>query len=88
MTTVSTAEAAETLPELMLRAHSEKVAIRSEDGELVYLVPSDDMERERLARIESFNAICRLASEELRRSLEADGLTVEEFMADVMKDLE
>lgn len=87
MTTVSTAEAAETLSDLMLRSHNEKVAIRSESGDLVYLVPSDDVERERLARIESFNAICKLASEELRRSLEADGLTVEGFMADVMEDL-
>jgi len=87
MTTVSTAEAAAELPELMARARHEQIAIRDGNGDLVYLVSSEQVERERLAKVAAFEEACRDASEELRRNLAADGITVEDFMAEVLKDV-
>ena len=87
MTTVSTAEAVAALPDLMARSRHEKIAIRDGAGDLVYLVSSEQIERERRAKVDAFRESCRLASEELAKNLAAEGISVDEFMNDVLKDL-
>ena len=87
MTTVSTAEAVAALPDLMARSRREKIAIRDSAGDLVYLVSSEQIERERRAKVDAFRESCRQASEELEKNLAAEGISVEEFMNDVLQDL-
>ena len=86
MTTVTTAEAAANLPGLIERSRSEKVAIRDETGAVAYLVPAEQAERDQLIRILVFEESCRQMSQELAKNLAAGGLTVEEFLADLLQD--
>jgi hypothetical protein len=87
MTTVTTIEAAAALPELIERSRSETVVIRDGDRDVAYLISPEQMERERVAKVAAFREACHLASDELERSLAAEGISVEDFVADALKDL-
>jgi hypothetical protein len=86
MTTVSTNEAIQTLPELMERSRFEKVAIQNADGSLVYLVPSSRVPEEQLAKVKAFEQARDAMASELAMNLAKDGITVEEFVEDVLRD--
>jgi hypothetical protein len=86
MTTVSTSEAIQTLPELMERSRSEKVAIRDLDGSLVYLVPSQPISGEQLAKVAAFETSRNALATELVGNLAKEGITVEEFVEDLLRD--
>jgi len=87
MTTVSTAEAKETLPELIGRR--EPVMIREGDQNvamLISLVPKQFNEEERQLRWSRFLKTRDSVAAELEASLAKDGITVEEFLKDALED--
>jgi hypothetical protein len=87
MTTVSIAEAIETLPDLMKRAQTESVYIRDEHGtEAMLLSMGSRTAAEREEAWRHADALSKHASKLLEESLAKDGITVEDFLADAFAD--
>jgi len=90
MTTVSIEEATRTLPNLVEESRSGTIVIRDEAGDaamLISLRPRQATEDKRKAAIEEMHRLSEKISAELEESLAKDGLTVEEFLADVLTDV-
>ena len=90
MRTVSIEEAARTLPDLVEESRSATVVIRDGAGDaamLISLRPRPATEGKRKAAIEDMHRLSEKISAELEESLAKDGLTVEEFLADVLTDV-
>jgi hypothetical protein len=88
MTTVSIAEAEKDLSALLQRAQTESVAIRDENGvETILLSMRPKTEAELEAAWERAEALSRIGSDILEKSLAKDGITVEQFLADALADV-
>ena len=90
MTTVSIEEATRTLPNLVEESRSGTIVIRDEAGDaamLISLRPRQVTEDRRQAAIDEMYRLSEKISAELEESLAKDGLTLEEFMADVLTDV-
>jgi len=90
MTTVSIEEAARTLPDLVEESRGGTIVIRDDAGDaamLISLRPRQVTKDKRKAAIEEMHRLSEKISGELEESLAKDGLTVEEFMADVLTDV-
>lgn len=90
MTTVSIEEAARTLPHLVEESRTGSIVIRDGSGDaamLISLRPRQVTEDRRKAAIEEMHRLSEIVSAELEESLAKDGLTVEEFLADVLTDV-
>jgi hypothetical protein len=88
MTTVSIAEAEKDLSALLQRAQTESVAIRDNDGvETILLSMRPKTEADLEAAWERMDTLSKQASAELEASLAKDGITVEEFLADALRDV-
>ncbi len=86
MSTVTIDEARSSLPELLERVRIEPVVIRDGDRELAILVSPKDFERERLTRIEAFQRSRDAMVAELEKNLARDGITVEQFVAELLSE--
>ncbi len=90
MTTVSIEEATRTLPNLVEESRSGTIVIRDEAGDaamLISLRPRQATEDKRKTAIEEMHRLSEKISAELEESLAKDGLTIEEFLADVLTDV-
>ncbi len=86
MQTVSIAEASEKLPELIAKLSGEPVLVLDE-GKVIAMISSPEAaERERQANWRRFLAVRDEVAAEFEANLAKDGLSSEEFMADVLRD--
>ena len=84
MQTVSIAEATENLPQLIAELNAEPLFVL-DDGKVIAMIASPEAaEHERQASWRRFLVKRDQLAAELEASLAKDGLTVEEFLADVL----
>ncbi len=87
MATVSISEAANTLPALLQRARSESVVIEDEAGDKSLILSLKlKTEEERMAAVLKFEQTCHEVSAELAANLAKEGISVEDFLADLLAD--
>jgi PHD/YefM family antitoxin component YafN of YafNO toxin-antitoxin module len=84
MSTVTMDEVRSSLPELLKRVGREPVSIGDGDRELAILVSREYLERDRLMRIEAFERSRNAMAAELEKNLARDGISVEQFVADLL----
>jgi antitoxin (DNA-binding transcriptional repressor) of toxin-antitoxin stability system len=90
MTSVSIEDAAKMLPLLIEEARAGTIVIRDQTGDaamLISLRPREVTEDKREAAIQEMHRLSEKISAELEESLAKEGLTVEEFLADVLTDV-
>ena len=88
MQTVSITEAAGKLPELVVETSKEPVYLVA-DGKIVAKLSSlETTELQREAAWRRLSLTCERLSLELETNLTKDGLTVDEFLADVLRNEE
>jgi hypothetical protein len=90
MTSVSIEDAARMLPLLVEESRAGGIVIRDQIGDaamLISLRPREATEDSRQAAILEMQRLSEKISAELEESLAKDGLTVEEFLADVLTDV-
>ena len=86
MQTVSIAEAKEKLPEILAGLNGSPVLVLDE-GKVVGMLSSPEAaEQQRQANWRRFLALRDAVAAELEVNLAKDGLTVDEFLADVLRD--
>jgi antitoxin (DNA-binding transcriptional repressor) of toxin-antitoxin stability system len=84
MSSVTIDEVRSSLPELLQRVRVEPVFIRDADGEVAVLVSRRDFDLDRRMKIEAFERSRDAMAAELEKNLARDGITVEEFVKDLL----